>query len=88
VLLPQKDALGPLDRSGRAALPKQTADNADRNDVENRADHHAAQSAEQYEDVELTKQHPDHHSADEGAKDAGDREAPRKPDIATITHVC
>jgi hypothetical protein len=54
-LLLQKDALGPLDRSGRAALPKQTADNADRNDVENRADHHAAQSAEQYEDVGLTR---------------------------------
>ena len=30
----------------------------------------------------LTKQHPDHHSADEGAKDAGTEKPPGKPDVA------
>ena len=53
-------------------LSKQTADNAGDNEVENRADHHAAHSTEQHEDVGLTKQHPDHQSPDEGAKDAGE----------------
>jgi len=69
-------------------LSKQTADNAGDNEVENRADHHAAHSAEQHEDVGLTKQHPDHQSADKGAKDAGDREAPGLPDVTSLTHVC
>jgi hypothetical protein len=55
------------------SLSKQKADNASEDGVENRADHHAAHSAEQHEDVGLTKQHPDHQSPDEGAKDAGDR---------------
>src|SRR5262249_16168553 len=66
----------------------ETADNPRDNDVENRADHHAAHSAEQHEDVGLTKQHPDHQSPDEGAKDAGDREAPGKQDVTSLTHVC
>src|SRR5215467_11131107 len=38
----------------------------------------------------LTKQHPDHQSADESAKGAGDREAPGKPCaglLLTATHV-
>ena len=51
---------------------KQEADNPGDNEVENRADHHAAHSAEQHEDIGLTKQHPDHQSADEGTKDVGD----------------
>src|SRR6516165_12675592 len=42
------------------SLSKQKADNASDNGVENRTDHHAAHSAEQHEDVGLTKQHPDH----------------------------
>jgi len=41
------------------SLSKQKADNASEDGVENRADHHAAHSAEQHEDVGLTKQHPD-----------------------------
>jgi hypothetical protein len=65
-----------------------TADDPGDNEVENRADHHAAHSAEQHEDVGLTKQHPDRQSPDEGAKDAGDREAPEKPDVTSLTHVC
>src|SRR5262249_17869137 len=69
-------------------LSKQTADNASDNGVKNRTDHHAAHSAEQHEDVGLTKQHPDHQSADEGAKDTGDREAPGLPDVTSLTHVC
>src|SRR6516164_8879412 len=55
-----------------SSAAKQKADNAGDNEIENRADHHAADSAEQHEDVGLTKQHPDHQSADEGTKDAGD----------------
>jgi hypothetical protein len=39
-------------------IPKQKADNTGDNEVENRADHHAAHSTEQHEDVGLTKQHP------------------------------
>src|SRR5215831_13410846 len=58
------------------SLSKQKADNPGDNEVENRADHHTAHSAEQHEDVGLTKQYPDRQSADEGVKDAGDREAP------------
>jgi hypothetical protein len=69
------------------SLSKQKADNAGDNEVENRADHHAAHSAEQHEDVGLTKQHPDRCSADEGTKDAGERETPRKPDVTSLTHV-
>ena len=41
-----------------SSAAKQKADNADDNEIENRADHHAAHSAEQHEDVGLTKQHP------------------------------
>jgi hypothetical protein len=68
---------------------KQKADNAGDSDEENRADHHAAHSAEQHDDqVGLTNQHPDRYSADEGAKDAGDRETPGKPDVTSLTHVC
>src|SRR5262249_14422622 len=70
------------------SLSKQKVDNASDNDVENRTDHHAAHSAEQHEDVGLTKQHPDHQSADEGAEDAGDREGPGAPDVPSLTHVC
>src|SRR6516225_4721569 len=70
------------------SLSKQKADNASDNGVENRTDHHAAHSAEQHEDVGLTKQHPDHQSANEGAEDAGDREGPGVPDVPSLTHVC
>src|SRR5215831_6647443 len=71
-----------------SSAAKQKADNAGDNEIGNRANHHAAHSAEQHEDVGLTKQHPDHQSADEGTKDAGDREAPGKPDVTSLTHVC
>jgi len=69
-------------------MSKQKADNTGDNEVENRADHHAAHSTEQHEDVGLTKQHPDHQSPDEGAKDAGDRKAAGKPSVTSRTHVC
>jgi len=55
-----------------SSAAKQKADNAGDNEVENRADRDAAHSAEQDEDVGLTKQHPDQQSTDEGTKDAGD----------------
>jgi len=70
------------------SLSKQKADNASDDGIENRADHHAAHSAEQHEDVGLTKQHPDRQSPDEGAEDAGNREALGKPDVTSLTHVC
>src|SRR5262249_40297293 len=70
------------------SLSKQKADKPGDKEVETRADHHAAHSAEQHEDVGLTKQHPDDQSADEAANDAGDREAPGKPDVTSLTHVC
>jgi hypothetical protein len=69
------------------SLSKQKADNPGDNEVENRAYHHAAHSAEQHEDVGLTKQHPDHQSPDEGAKDAGEREALGKPNVTSLTHL-
>jgi len=87
--------IDPPEESSKSAADTATAKsqhalrqhNSGDNEVENRADHHAAHSAEQHEDVGLTKQHPDHQSPDEGAKDAGDREAPGKPDVTSLTHV-
>ena len=63
---------------------KQKADNTGDNEEENRAHHRAANSAEQHTDVGLTRQHPDRHGADEGAKDAGDRETPGNPDVSCL----
>jgi hypothetical protein len=49
-------------------LPNARPEAVGDSDEENRADHHAAHSAEQHDNqVGLTKQHPDRHSADEGA---------------------
>jgi hypothetical protein len=70
------------------SLSKQKADNTGDNEVENRADHHAAHSTEQHEDVGLTKQQPTIRAPIKALRMQVTEKPRGKPNVTSRTHVC